>query len=195
MEYPTAAWVGKTLAEIALERNVSDVEAAIVLAQEGFNRRGGALLRGFSLSEIDVELFAAQPWVATASDAGIALPEDGLVHARYYGTFPRKIAHYARNRGVLSIESAIRSMTSLPAQILGIKDRGLIREGMWADLVIMDLDRVRDTSTFFEPHQYPEGIEHVLVGGQFVVENGKLTWALPGRLLTPSNGISPTPAN
>ena len=187
MESPDRALVGKTLAEIARHRETSDVEAAINLALEGFNRRGGVRLRGFSLSEIDVELFASQAWVATASDAGIALPGDGFVHARYYGTFPRKIHHYARTRGVLSIESAIRSMTSLPAQLLGLKDRGLVREGMWADLVVMDLEQVRDTATFFEPHQYPAGIEHVLVGGKFVVENGEHTWDLPGHLLIPTN--------
>ncbi len=187
MESPDRALVGKTLAEIARHRETSDVEAAINLALEGFNRRGGVRLRGFSLSEIDVELFASLAWVATASDAGIALPGDGFVHARYYGTFPRKIHHYARTRGVLSIESAIRSMTSLPAQLLGLKDRGLVREGMWADLVVMDLEQVRDTATFFEPHQYPAGIEHVLVGGKFVVENGEHTWDLPGHLLIPTN--------
>ncbi len=187
MESPDRALVGKTLAEIARHRDTSDVEAAINLALEGFNRRGGVRLRGFSLSEIDVELFASQAWVATASDAGIALPGDGFVHARYYGTFPRKIHHYSRTRGVLSIESAIRSMTSLPAQLLGLKDRGLVREGMWADLVVMDLEQVRDTATFFEPHQYPAGIEHVLVGGKFVVENGEHTWDLPGHLLIPTN--------
>ena len=185
MEAPDSGLVGKNLADLARERALSYVEMAIALALEGFNRRGGVRLRGFSLSEIDVELFAAQPWVATASDAGIALPGDGFVHARFYGTFPRKIHHYARTRKMLSIASAVRSMTSLPAQLLGLKERGLIREGMWADLVVMDLDHVRDTATFFEPHQYPEGIEHVLVGGKSVVENGELTWALPGQALTP----------
>ena len=149
MDYPDRSYIGKTIAELSGERGLSEIDLAIALALEGSDRRGGVRLRGFSLSEIDVELFAAQNWVATASDAGITLPGDGFVHARFYGTFPRKIHHYARTQKVLSIESAIRSMTSLPAQLLGLKDRGLIREGMVADLVIMDLDRVRDTATFF----------------------------------------------
>jgi hypothetical protein len=79
-------------------------------------------MRGFSMDEVDMEAFAAKPWVATASDAGIALPADGpSTHARYYGTFSRKIRHYALDRGVLSLEDAIRSMTTLPAQIMGIR--------------------------------------------------------------------------
>ena len=140
-----------------------------------------------------MEAFAAQPWVATASDAGIALPEDGpSVHARFYGTFPRKIRHYALERGVLSLEDAVRSMTSLPAQILGLRDRGMIREGMVADLVVFDLEEIRDRATFFQPHQHPAGIEQVLIGGAFVVENGRLTGALPGVVLTPATRNLPS---
>jgi N-acyl-D-aspartate/D-glutamate deacylase len=138
------------------------------------------------MNEIDMEAFAAKPWVATASDAGIALPDDGPgTHARFYGTFPRKIRHYALDRGVISVENAIRSMTSLPAQILGLRDRGQLREGMWADVVVFDLSTIRDKATFFQPHQYAEGIEHVLVNGVAVVEAGKLTWKLPGRIIGP----------
>jgi N-acyl-D-amino-acid deacylase len=141
-------------------------------------------MRGFSMDERDMEHYAAQPWVATASDAGIALPDDGpSTHARFYGTFPRKIRHYAMDRGALSVEDAIRSMTSLPALIMGLTDRGLLREGTAADLVVLDLDRLRDKATFFEPHQYPEGIELVLVNGVPVVDGGKLTWKLPGKVL------------
>ena len=133
-----------------------------------------------------MEQYAAQPWVATASDAGIALPDDGpSTHARFYGTFPRKIRHYAMTRGALSVEDAIRSMTSLPAQIMGLQDRGLLREGLAADVVVFDLERLQDKATFFEPHQYPEGIELVVVNGVPVVDGGALTWKLPGALLIP----------
>ena len=97
---------------------------------------GGARTRGFSLSEYDLASFYAQPWVASASDAGIAMPGDGFTHPRFYGNFPRKI-RFALDQDVISVEDAIRSMTSLPAQILGLKDRGLIREGQWADIVVM----------------------------------------------------------
>jgi N-acyl-D-amino-acid deacylase len=182
MDYPKKEWVGKSLGDLARLNGISDVEMAIKLQMEGFpNRAGGARLRGFSMSESDIEAFYAQPWVATSSDASIALPTDGpSTHARFYGTFPRKIRRYAMDRGVLSVENAIRSMTSLPAQILGIRDRGLIREGMAADIVVFDPARIEDTATFFEPHKYARGIEHVLVNGRFVVDGSRLTWERPG---------------
>lgn len=184
-DYPDSTLVGRSVADVARSRGIDAVDAAIALQLEGRpDRPGGGRMRGFSMHESDIERFAAQPWVATASDAGIALPADGpSTHARFYGTFPRKIRHYALDRGVLGVEDAIRSMTSLPATIMGLKERGLLREGMMADVVVLDLARIRDRATFFEPHQYPEGIEHVLVNGTFVVEGGKPTWRLPGRVL------------
>jgi N-acyl-D-amino-acid deacylase len=189
-DYPDSAKVGKSLAELAASRKATPVETAIALQLEGRrDRPGGGRMRGFSMDEKDMEHYAAQPWVATASDAGIALPGDGpSTHARFYGTFPRKIRHYAMDRGALSVEDAIRSMTSLPAQIMGLTDRGLRREGTVADLVVIDLDRLRDKATFFEPHQYPEGIELVLVNGVPVVDGGQLTWKLPGKVLTGGEG-------
>ena len=184
-EYPDTTLVGKSIAEIAAARKATPIETAIALQLEGrADRPGGGRMRGFSMHEDDMEHYAAQPWVATASDAGIALPEDGpRTHARFYGTFPRKIRYYAIERGALSVEDAIRSMTSLPAQIMGLGDRGLIREGNAADVVVLDLERIQDKATFFEPHQYPEGIELVLVNGVPVVDGGKLTWKLPGKVL------------
>ena len=191
-QHPNKEFIGKSLAELAKQAGVDPLEMAYRLQADGFKDRfGGAQLRGYSLSEEDIERFAAQPWVATASDAGIALPEDGSIHARYYGTFPRKIRHYAIERGVLSVEQAVRSMTSLPAEILGVDKRGLVKEGFWADLAVIDLATIRDTATFFEPHQYPEGVDYVLVNGKFVVEAGELTYALPGRVLTPQESMTP----
>jgi len=185
MDYPDKALIGKNLAEIARSRGLSAVETAVRLQLEGFpNRPGGARLRGFSLSEVDIEAFYRQPWVATSSDGSIALPGDGPVHARYYGTFPRKIRHYALERNVQSVESAVRSMTSLPALICGLRDRGMVREGFRADLVVFDPATIRDTATFFEPHQYAAGVEFVLVNGTFVVEAGRLTGKRPGTVLT-----------
>ena len=185
-DYPDSQVVGKSVGAIARERNLSPVDAAIDLQMKGNpDRPGGGRMRGFSMAEPDMEAFAAQPWVATASDAGIALPEDGpSTHARFYGTFPRKIQHYALARGVISVEDAIRSMTSLPAQILGLPDRGMLRAGYFADLAVLDLARYGSKATFFEPHQYAEGVEHVIANGEFLVDGGKLTWKLPGRLLT-----------
>ncbi len=196
MEAPDSALVGRTVAELATRDSTSPVEIAIRLQREGDRMRpGGVRLRAFSLSEIDVEAFASRPWVATASDAGIALPGDGPVHARYYGTFPRKIRRYALDRGLLSVADAVRSATSLPARILGIEDRGMIREGYAADLAVIDLDRIEDRATFFEPHRYAAGIDYVMVNGRFVVDGGDLTGALPGRVLVPGRGIvAPPPA-
>jgi N-acyl-D-amino-acid deacylase len=166
-DHPDTTLIGRSIATIAARWERSPIETAIELQLRGSPARpGGGRLRGFSMAEPDIESIAGRPWVATASDAGIALPEDGPdVHARFYGTFPRKIRHYALDRGALGLEAAIRSMTSLPALIMGFTDRGRIEPGMWADLVIFDLDRIRDRATFFEPHQYAEGIDEVLVNG------------------------------
>ena len=187
LDHPEQRFVGKTLRELAEEQGITTVEMGLRLQLEGNpNQPGGALVRGFSLSEYDLTTFYSQPWVATASDAGITMPGDGPTHPRYYGNFPRKIRRYAIEQGVVTVEGAIRSMTSLPAQILGLRDRGLIREGQWADIVVMNLETVRDKATALDPHQYPEGIDHVLVNGEFVIENGTQTWALPGRVITPA---------
>ena len=184
-DYPDSAYIGKTLGELASSRDLDPVDMAIALQLEGFtDRPGGARVRGFSLSDIDIEMYADRPWVATATDGGIALPEDGPgTHARFYGTFPRKIRVYALDRDVLSLEDAVRSATSLPAQILGMTDRGALRPGVYADIVIFDPARIRDTATFFEPHQYAEGIDWVFVNGEPVVEDGEATGALPGRVI------------
>jgi N-acyl-D-amino-acid deacylase len=184
-EYPDPSLYGKSLAAIAKEWQTDPVEAAIRIQLEGLpDRRGGARMRGFSMAEWDMEHIAKQPWVATSTDGGIALPSDGpATHARFYGSFTRKIRHYALDRGAIALEHAIRSATSLPARIMRLADRGEIREGMAADIVVFDLDRIRDRATFFEPHQHSEGVEHVLVNGVAVVEDGKLTGALPGRVL------------
>lgn len=191
-EYPNEAWVGRTVQELADERGVDPVRMAIDLQLEGDpERRGGGRLRGFSMSEIDVEAYAGKPWVATASDGGIAVPTDGSVHPRYYGTFPRKIRHYALTVNALSLEDAIRSQTSLPARIMGLADRGEIRVGYWADLVLFDLDEIADRATFFEPHQHATGIVHVLVNGDPVVRDGDILLELPGRLLPSRRGGPP----
>ncbi len=186
MEHPDAGLVGMTLAQLAAARGASPVEMAIALQLEGdAAREGGAGLRGFSLSESDIEPYAAAPWTATATDGWISLPEDGLTHVRVYGSFPRKIRHYAMERGVLSVEDAIRSSTALPAQILSLADRGRIQEGAAADVVVLDLERLVDNATFFDPHRYASGVDYVLVDGTFVVDRGQLTGALPGTVLVP----------
>ena len=184
LDHPDKRFVGKSLAEAARMRGVEPLEMAILLQTEGDrNRAGGAWVRGFSLSEIDLDLIAAKNWTATASDAGIALPSDRFAHPRFYGTFPRKIRRYAFERGVLSLEDAVRSATTLPAQILGLTDRGAIRPGMIADIVVFDPATIRDKSEAQNVHQFSEGVEWVLVNGKEVVAAGKLTGALPGRVV------------
>jgi N-acyl-D-amino-acid deacylase len=187
MEYPNADVVGRSVAQLAADRGVGPVDVAIVLQLEGDSALpGGGAFRGFSLSEYDIEPYAAKEWTVTATDGWVALPEDGLTHTRVYGTFPRKISYYARERGVLTVAAAVRSATSLPAAVMGFRDRGMIREGYVADLVVLDLESLADNATFFEPHQYPSGIEYVLIAGQLAVEGGSPTGALIGRVLTRS---------
>ncbi len=184
LRHPDRGIVGKTLAGLAEGRGVTSVEMVYLLQFEGYHDRfGGALLRGFSMDESDIRAFASRPWVATASDAGVALPDDGLVHARYYGTFPRKIRKYALDSPVVALDQAIRSMTSFPATIMGFRDRGQIQVGYSADITVLDFETLRDTATFFEPHQFAKGIPFVMVNGTFVVENSAPTFALPGSVL------------
>ena len=185
-EHPDPSYIGKTIAELAKSRGMTAVDLAIELQMKGFTtRRGGARLRGFSLSETDMEAFASRPWVATSSDAGVALPADGpATHPRFYGTFPRKLRRYAIERGTQSVEEAVRSATSLPARILNLCDRGLLQPGYRADLAILDLDRVADRATFTDPHQFADGVPYVLVNGVFVVDKGKPTHKLPGEALS-----------
>lgn len=184
-DYTDKALYGKSLAEIAGLWKLDAVETAIRIQLEGLpDRRGGARMRGFSMAEADMEIIAKQPWVATSTDGGIALPEDGpSTHARFYGSFTRKIRQYVLERSAISLEHAIRAATSLPARIMRLKDRGEIREGMAADLVVFDLATLRDKATFFDPHQHSEGIEHVFVNGVARVSGGRIVDALPGRVL------------
>jgi N-acyl-D-amino-acid deacylase len=184
-EFTDKSLYGKSLAEMARLWKLDPVETAIKIQLEGLDRNGGARMRGFSMAEFDMEHIAKQPWVATSTDGGIAMPADGpTTHARFYGSFTRKIRHYALDRGAITLEHAIRSSTALPARIMSLNDRGHIREGFAADLVVFDLATIRDKATFFEPHQHSEGIEHVFINGVAVVDNGKLTHATPGRILT-----------
>lgn len=124
-----------------------------------------------------------QPWTMTASDGELVPFGQGVPHPRAYGTFPRKLGHYARDRGVVGLAAAIRSMTSLPATVLGLPDRGILRAGAVADIVVFDLARVNDPATFQEPHQLAEGMVHVLVNGQFAIEGGNFSRELHGAVL------------
>ena len=184
-DFPDKKYIEKSLAWVAKEQKLpSAVDAAIWVQMNGSDRPGGARMRGYSLSEIDIEHIMQQDFTATCTDGDTVAFGQGVPHARFYGTMPRKIRRYAMDRGVISLPFAIRSMTGLPAQIMRLKDRGFIRNGYWADLVLFD-DTIADNATFTEPHQYPTGIPYVFVNGVAVIDGGKPTKALPGKVLTP----------
>lgn len=178
---PDARLEGRTLEELAREAGIPPEDQALALLQ-----RGGASLVSFNMSERDIELLMRAPWTMTSSDGGLVPPGQGKPHPRFYGAFPRKLAVYARERGVIDLPFAIRSMTSLPAQVFGMKDRGSVQSGAYADIVIFDPARIRDTATYENPHQLAEGVTHVIVNGVLVRDNGTFTNALPGRVLSPA---------
>ncbi|MBI3983337.1 MAG: D-aminoacylase [Gemmatimonadetes bacterium] len=174
-------YVGKTLGEIAREQGKAPDDLALDL----FIEQGGDVgIVMFYMSEKDVQLALRHPLLSFDSDGTAASPDfGGKPHPRWYGTFPRVLGHYVRDLGVGTLEDVVRRMTSLPAQRMGLLDRGLIRPGMWADLVVFDPARVNDRATFDNPHQFPEGIGDVIVNGVVVIRNGEHTGALPGRAL------------
>ena len=136
-----------------------------------------------SMGEVDVDRIMRYPNTAVASDGGVRVPGEGLPHPRSYGTNARVLAEYVRRRHVLTLEDAIRRMTTLPARTFNFQDRGQIREGAAADILIFDPDKVEDRATFINPHQYSAGFDYVLVNGKIEVEDGKLTAARGGVVL------------
>ena len=146
-------------------------------------RRGGASAIYHVLDEGDVERIMRHPRTLVASDGRLVRPGEGHPHPRWYGTFPRVLGTYVRDRGVLRLEEAIAKMTAMPAARLGLADRGRIAEGLAADLVVLDPATVADRATFEAPHQYPAGIPWVIVNGVPVVERGSFTGRRPGLVL------------
>ena len=177
------AFEGRTIAEInAAKGRTPDADSQIETIFE-LMQGGGASMTYRVMGEVDIERFMRYPFTAVASDGGIVELGVGQPHPRSYGTNARVLAEYVRARGVLTLEDAIRRMTSLPARTFGLRDRGLVREGMAADLVVFDPARVADRATYAQPHQYSVGFDYVLVNGEFVVDRGKPTGARPGRVL------------
>lgn len=176
---------GKNLNQIAKEWNKEPADAAFDLLLQGTGRVSALY---FLMTESDVETAMKYPWVSFGSDAA-ASPElvdpktAGNGHPRAYGTFPRVIAEYVRKKGIITLPDAIRKMTSWPATRLRIPSRGLVREGLWADVVIFDYDKIQDNSTYEFPFRTPSGIDFVLVNGQVVVEKGKHTGAKAGKVI------------
>ena len=173
---------GMRIPQIAKLRGDADpADTCITLMAE----EGGDISGMFhTMSETDVREVMKRPWVAVASDgSAINVNEDGVPHPRSFSTNPRVLGHYVREEKVLTLEDAVRKMTSLPAQILGLRDRGQIREGFAADLVVFNPATVRETTTFEKTKSYPVGIPYTIVNGVVVVDGGKHTGARPGRPL------------
>ena len=162
-------------------------DPAEVLFDVLLEERGSVPTVFFHHSEQDMQLVMKQPWASIGSD-GSAVSRDGSTgkshpHPRYYGTFPRVLGRYVRELKVLTLPEAVKKMTSMNADKIGIKDRGRLREGMWADVTIFDPARVIDRATFESPHQYPVGIEYVIVNGTITVDHDRHTGALAGRVI------------
>jgi len=176
--------MGKTLAEVAEMRGTSAAETAIDLVLEDDTSVGTAYV---IMTEENVRKKMARDWVSFGSDAGAPATEGVFLktstHPRAYGTFARVIGKYVRDEGVLSLEEAIRRMTSQPAQNISIRNRGQLAEGYFADIVVFDPDAVQDFATFENPHQYSTGVEHVIVNGAQVLKDGEHTGATPGRVI------------
>ena len=178
-------WTGKRLSQVAAEMGKPPEEALIDLVEAD---RANVFAARFSMNEDDLQYAMRRPWVAIDLDAG-GFSLDGPFgtskhHPRALGTMPRVIGHYARDLKLFPIEEAVRKMTSLPARRMGLSDRGLLRPGMAADVVVFDPEKIRDVATFEEPNVYSEGVEHVVVNGRVVLDGGRMTDERPGRPLT-----------
>jgi N-acyl-D-amino-acid deacylase len=193
--YPEEWPIGRTFAEIAKEKNQDPFDVYFDLVQ-GSGGQGSII--GFYYNEKDIRNVLKSTRSVIGSD-GSALAPYGILgrgrnHPRSYGTFPMIFRKYVRGESrsnllydegkkILSLEEAVRKMTSAPAKKLGIKDRGLIKENYWADLVIFNLEMIKDSATYLEPYQYPKGIEHLFVNGKQVINAGEHTKTLPGKVL------------
>jgi dihydroorotase/N-acyl-D-amino-acid deacylase len=174
---------GKTLAEVAKLWNKDPMDALfdLLIDDQAFT---GAVV--FGMSEDDVSLALEQPWVSVCNDSSGTSPE-GLLgrehpHPRAYGTFPRILRKYVREEKKLTLEDAIRKFSALPAQRMRLSDRGVLKAGMWADVVVFDPATIKDVATFADPNQLSQGMVYVLVNGVPVIDQGRMTGALPGKV-------------
>jgi N-acyl-D-aspartate/D-glutamate deacylase len=179
---PRPAWQGKSLADIAYAEKRPLVDLVLEI-----ERRGGAAIVNFGMNEEDVRLIMKQPFVATASDGSSQFPSDTVPHPRSYGCFARKIGHYAIEEKLLTVEQAIRSASGLPADILKLPQRGYLRPGYVADVVVFDPKTYRDRATYDKPHQYATGVRYLFINGKLVIDVGRYTSALAGRVLRHSS--------
>jgi len=176
---------GKSLVEITEARGASNVYSALLdlLLEEG----GQATMIVFCMCEDDIRRVMTHPYQMVGTDSWAVAPTGivatGKPHPRFYGTYPRILGRYVRELDVLRLEDAIRRMTSFPAQRFGLQGRGLLAPGFWADIVTFDSETTMDKATYENPHQYPEGIRHVLVNGEVIIRRGANTGVLAGKVL------------
>lgn len=174
---------GKDLAQLTQERGMSPTPENAADVVMDIVSNGGATVVFHHLGNEDVDRIMRHPVTAIGSDGPLSVFGVGAPHPRQYGTFARVLGYYVRERGIISLEEAVRKMSSLSAQRLGIRDRGLLVEGYFADIAIFDSEEIRDMATFEDPHQYAVGMKYVLVNGELVVEQGKHTGRRPGKIL------------
>jgi N-acyl-D-amino-acid deacylase len=186
--------IGKTLADVARERGGDAVETALDLVVQSKTLVGAVF---FMMSEENIEKQIRLPWVSFGSDAASMAPEGVFLksstHPRAYGNFARLLGKYVRERKLIPLEEAVRRLTGLPANNLGLEARGFLKEGMHADVVVFDPATVADRASFEKPHQYAVGVRHVLVNGVPVLRDGEHTGALPGRALHGPGRVEPKP--
>jgi dihydroorotase/N-acyl-D-amino-acid deacylase len=178
-----ASMAGKTLADVARLRGMEPTIENAAEAAMWITEQGGCQGVFHAISEEDVTRIMRHPASMIASDGDIIVFGRAQPHPRSYGTFARVLSEYVREQGVITLEEAVRKMTSFPAQRARLIDRGVLRPGLKADIAVFDPARVRDLATFEQPHQYAEGFSYVLVNGELVVENGRVTQARPGQVL------------
>jgi len=179
-------WIGRSIDEIANDENVHPADLVMTIQEHG-----GAAVINFGMSEEDMRLAMPVAWIATASDGGAKVPTDNMPHPRSFGTFPRKIGRYAIGDSVMSMAAAIRSCSGLPAEILGITDRGTIATGLYADLVVFDPAAFIDRATYDEPYIPPVGLKHVLVEGKLAIYESQATGVLAGRAIRKQRPAAP----
>jgi len=176
--------IGKNIREAAAAKNVDPYEFVCdLIINEGWN----VSHVGFGMSEEDTEMVLRHPLVMLGSDGSSLAPygplSEGKPHPRNYGTYPRFLGYYVRERKILSLPEAIKKATSMPAAKIGLQDRGSLKEGNFADIVIFDPVTIADKATFIDPHQYPVGIDYVIVNGKIVIDHDNHTGELPGKVL------------
>jgi N-acyl-D-aspartate/D-glutamate deacylase len=171
---------GQSLAQVAKAMGKPPEEAAMDLLV-----KGNAGLVSFNMAEDDIALIMRQPFTMTCTDGELVAFGQGKPHPRGNAAFARKIRVYVNERHVIDLPFAVRSMTSLPASVFGLKDRGVIRPGAFADILVFDPSKVRDAATYLEPHQLSEGMEYILVNGTIAKDASHWTGSLSGRVVTP----------